>query len=86
MQANAWRVPLWGRPADQDLPQWLVDRLSSGEVFINHLGGLSTQSAGGQIGCLPGDWIQLAGSGDIEFCQADEFNQQVNYSLPAKAA
>lgn len=72
-RVSAWKVPLWGRVADEDLPSWLVDYLNDEVISINYLGGFTNNSHAGWDGCAAGDYIIRNEDGKIEFCSEIEF-------------
>lgn len=68
--ADAFRVPLWGRRADETPPSWLITLMQAGTVAINPTtGGLTYRDES----CQAGDYILLHEDGHIEFCTASEF-------------
>lgn len=71
---QAWKVPMWGRPADEPAPSWLIERMQAGDVYINRSGGLSANYVWGARGCAPGDYILLSEIGEIEFCATSHFD------------
>lgn len=70
---EAWRIPYWGRPADEPAPLWLTKALNQGEIFINHLGGLSRVSLFGDEECYCGDYAVLRDDGSISFAPGPDF-------------
>lgn len=73
-QLEAWRVPPLGSVADEDLPAWLVSKLSDGSVEIHALGGLGNFEAEGLSYCLPGDIIVRHHDGQLSFCAETTFD------------
>lgn len=70
---EVWQVPLWGRPAAEDLPSWLLSRMQSEEIIVNSLGGFTRPTAFGSDGCAAGDYVLRYEDDTIEFCSADRF-------------
>lgn len=73
---QAWRLPPLGTVAEEALPSWLVERMTSGSLAINSLGGFSHMSTNGHISCSAGDYVLLTEDDEIEFCKATEFNHK----------
>jgi hypothetical protein len=72
---QAFKLPLWGQIADDTPPQWLIERIQSGELQINNKGGFSTLSPFGILSCIAGDIVLLHEDGIIEFCKPETFTQ-----------
>ena len=71
--AEAFRLPLWGRVAEEVPPHWLVSRLQSGELEVNRLGGLTMQTPFGVQQCAAGDFILLFADNSIGFEKPEKF-------------
>jgi hypothetical protein len=72
---HAFRLPLWGRPADETPPQWFVHRLQSGDFGINSLGGVTIRNRWGTQSCAAGDIVLLTNEDTIEFITPEEFDK-----------
>jgi len=73
---QAWQLPLLGNRADEVPPPWLVDRMTSGSLTINSLGGFNHTSSSGFLNCAAGDYVVLTEDDEIEFCKATEFTHR----------
>ena len=70
---QAFKLPLWGQPADETPPKWFVSRLQSGDFVINTLGGVTMANRWGHQQCAAGDIILLTDRDTIEFATPEEF-------------
>lgn len=70
---QAFKLPLWGQVADETPPQWLVRRIQSGELVLNHLGGFTMSTPWGVQSCAAGDIVLLTDEDKIQFVKPDEF-------------
>lgn len=70
---QAFKLPLWGSVAEEAPPQWLVQRLQSGDLVINGLGGVTMTNRWGHQQCSAGDVVLLTEHDTIEFVAAEEF-------------
>jgi hypothetical protein len=73
---QSWAIPPAGQPAAEAMPGWLVQRIQSGEVTINGIGGLSAYTQFGSRSSAPGDYVILSEEGDIDFCLASQFEER----------
>ncbi|WP_298962242.1 hypothetical protein [uncultured Methylobacterium sp.] len=64
---RSWRIPLLGRVAEDDLPAWLIARLSDGRVQVNSFGGLTVDDEQGRRWCPGGDTVVLDDDGTVWF-------------------
>ncbi|WP_315729812.1 hypothetical protein [Bradyrhizobium sp. SZCCHNRI2010] len=72
---QAFKLPLWGRQADEIPPQWLVRRLQNGDLKVNALGGLTMSTPWGVQSCAAGDVVLLTEDDGIQFAKPDEFEK-----------
>jgi hypothetical protein len=70
---TAFRIPLWGKASDETPPKWLVERLQSGELEINSLGGLTVRTPFGVLSCAAGDYVLFTSEETIEFANPETF-------------
>ena len=84
---QAFKLPLLGEIADDVPPKWLIDRLQSGDLDVNRLGGLSLMNRWGHQQCAAGDVVLLTDDDGIIFVTADEFAkfQPLSDTLPQAA-
>jgi hypothetical protein len=71
----AFKIPLWGQVADETPPNWLVERLQSGEIEINRLGGLTVNTPFGVQQCAAGDVVVLFADNSIGFEKPEKFER-----------
>lgn len=71
-----FKLPLWGRPADETPPQWLVKRIQSGDLVINSFGGFTHRTPWGVMDCLAGDIIVLWDDDTISFEKPESFDER----------
>lgn len=64
---GTWRLPVLGQPADEAVPGWLLERMISGEIVINSLGGFTTQGITDSRACVAGDVVRLMADGTLDF-------------------
>jgi hypothetical protein len=72
---QAFRLPLWGRTADETPPQWLVTRIQSGELEMNSLGGLTMGTPFGAQSCVAGDIVVFYPDNSIGFEKPETFER-----------
>ena len=72
---QAFRLPLWGQPADETPPQWLVSRIQSGELEMNSLGGLTMATPWGVQSCAAGDIVVFFADNSIGFEKPETFER-----------
>ncbi|SDK40805.1 hypothetical protein [Bradyrhizobium ottawaense] len=70
---QAFKLPLWGRAADETPPHWLVSRLQTGDLEINRLGGLTMRTDWGVQQCAAGDVVVLYQDNSIGFEKPEKF-------------
>jgi len=70
---QAFKLPLWGQVADEVPPKWLVQRLASGDLVVNSLGGVTIRNNWGSQSCAAGDIVLLTDQDTIQFATPDEF-------------
>jgi hypothetical protein len=70
---QVFKMPLWGQPADEIPPQWVVRRLQSGDFVMNSLGGVTMANRWGHQQCAAGDFVLLTNRNTIEFATPEEF-------------
>lgn len=72
----AFQLPLWGAVSEDDVPQWLVDRMISRELIENESGGFTLNDHWGRRSCAAGDWVVLREDGEVEFCRMEDFPER----------
>ncbi|WP_316207403.1 hypothetical protein [Bradyrhizobium sp. SZCCHNR3118] len=72
---QAFRLPLWGKAADETPPTWLVSRIQSGELEMNSLGGLTMATHWGVQSCGAGDVVLHLADGSIAFEKPETFER-----------
>lgn len=64
---GTWRLPVLGKPADEAVPSWILERMISGDIVINSLGGFTRRGEEVTKACVAGDVVRLSADGTLEF-------------------
>lgn len=64
---GAWQLPVLGKAAAEPVPAWLVERLQSGYLTVNSLGGLTVRDPDDHRSCVAGQSVELTADNRIEF-------------------
>jgi len=56
---GTWQLPVLGQAASEAAPAWIVDRMLSGEIVLNGLGGFTVQGVDTARSCVAGDIVRL---------------------------
>jgi len=64
---GTWQLPVLGRAADEPVPSWLVERLQSGYLAVNSLGGFTVRDPDDLRSCVAGQSVGLTADDRVVF-------------------